>query len=172
MHIRILLIGLVWVLFGGCSKRYWFRNKIDLADSKKYSVKITVINQAPTFLSDQFVEVMRKSSAKELKRKGYFELPIDSPQFHFTLVLKVDSFNAGIRDFTKKTATYSTTPSKNYYTFRHTVKAILFNCEMRNYKQGWMQWEAADDLYYFGEDRDLGRSVGMVRYLIKSAKPR
>ncbi len=169
---RITILLLLMVLLGGCTKRYWFRTKIDTVNSKKYSVKITVINQSPEFLSDQFVEVMRKSSMKELKRKGYFELPIDSPQFHFVLTLKVDSFNAGVRNFTKNTAVYSTTPSRNYYTFRHTVKAILFNCEMRNYKQGWLQWEAEDDLYYFGEERDLGRSVGMVRHLIKTVKPR
>lgn len=172
MRTQFLILILISVLSGSCTKRYWFRNKIDTAQSKKYSVKISVVNQAPNFLSDYFIEVMRKSCAKELKRKGYFELPIDSPQFHFTLVLNVDSFNAGIRNYTKRNAVYSTSPSKDYYTFKHTVRAIMFTCEMRNYKQGWTQWEAVDDLYYFGEDRDLGRSVGMVRYLIKSAKPR
>lgn len=139
-----------------------------MPQSKKYSVKITIDNKAPDFLSDQFVEVMRKACVKELKRKGFYELPIDSPQFLFTLELKVDSFNAGIRGFTKKNAVYTPTPAKSYYTFKHTVKAIMFNCELRNYKGGWIQWEINDDLYYFGENRDIGRSEGMVRYLIRS----
>lgn len=139
-----------------------------MPQSKKYSVKITIDNRVPDLLSNEFEEVMRKACVKELKRKGFYELPIDSPQFHFTLVLKVDSFNAGIRE-SKPNAVYTPAPSKEYYTFKHTVKAIMFDCVLRNYKQGWKQWEIGDDLYYFGETRDIGRSEGMVRYLIRSA---
>lgn len=160
------------LLFCGCQKRYWFRSTIDIGNSKKYSVKITVINDAPDFLSDKFVEVMRKRSAKSLKHKGYFEVPIDSPQFHFILTLKVDSFNAGVRNYNRQSAIYTPTPQKNYYAFKHTVKAIMINCTLKNYKQGWTKWEVFDDLYYFGEYRDIGRSEGMVKALIKNATPR
>jgi hypothetical protein len=50
------------------------------------------------------------------------------------------------------------------------VKAILFDCRMENYKKKRIKWEANDDIYYFGEYRDIGRSEGMVRYIIKNVK--
>lgn len=153
-----------------CQKRYWFRTKIDLAGSKKYSVKVTVENRSPEFISQEFVDVMRKESAKQLKRKGFFELPIDSPQYHFNLVLFVDSFNSAVRSREKNAAFYAHVPQRNAYRFKHTVKAIFFNCKLTHYKQGWTQWEAKEDIYYFGESRDLGRGVGVVKYLIRTAK--
>lgn len=155
-------------LFCGCQKRYWFRSTIDIGNSKKYSVKITVINDAPDFLSDKFVEVMRKRSAKSLKRKGYFEVPIDSPQFHFILTLKVDSFNT----LYKANTVYTADKIIDSYRFKRTVKAIMIHCTLKNYKQGWTKWDVSDDLYYFGEYRDIGRSEGMVKALIKNASPR
>ncbi len=160
------------LLFNGCHQRYWYRNTIDIGDSKRYSVKVTVINYAPEFLSEEFVEVMRKASVKALKRRGYFEVPIDSPQFHFILTLKVDSFNAGIKNYDYQKTVYTITPQRNYYNFKHTVKAIMINCTLKNYKQGWNKWDIYDDLYYFGEYRDIGRSEGMVKALIKNATPK
>jgi hypothetical protein len=119
------------------------------------------------------LKILHKAAAKELKKKGYYEIPIDSPQFLFTLQMKVDSFNASrVSHYSKKYAMYSHTPESAPYSFGHTVKAIMFNCELRHYKQNWVKWDATDDVYYFGEYRDIGRSEGMVRYLIRSAKPR
>src|SRR6478736_6545501 len=113
---RLPLIAVCIVLIvSGCTKRYWFRLKIDVANSKRYSVKINVVNQTTSLLSNDFVEVMRKAAAKELKKKGYFELPIDSPQFLFTLYLKVDSFNAAEQIPPKEIALYTTDTVKPNY---------------------------------------------------------
>ena len=165
-------IFLCLLLLNGCNKRYWFRSKIDDGKSKKYSVKIIINNESPTILSDKFVAVMRHACVKGLKQKGYFEIPIDSPQFQYILTLRVDSFNASAGTFNAKKGIYTTAPQKGLKSFKHTVKAIEFDCQMKHYKKGWMQWQNADDIYYFGEYRDIGRSEGMVRYLIRTAEPK
>jgi hypothetical protein len=171
MNLNLKIIGLLLVIaLTSCQQRYWYRNKIDNGTSKKYSVKINMVNEAPGFIEQSFVDVMRKAAAKELRKKGYFEVPIDSPQFLFTLTIKVDSFNAGVKYFTKSLATYTEKPADAPYAFKRTVKAILFQCEMKSYKRGRRKWEISDDIYYFGEYRDIGRSEGMVRYLIKTVK--
>lgn len=169
MRISFFLIC-VLLLFSGCTKRYWFRLKIDSANSKRYSVKINILNQSSNLLSDDFAEIMRKAAAKELKRKGYFELPIDSPQFLFTLLLKVDSFNASEQIPPKEIALYADTVKPNYRSYHQTVKAVMIVGELKHYKRGWIKWIVADDVYYFGEYRDIGRTEGMVRYLIRTAK--
>jgi hypothetical protein len=183
----VKILGCVCILlFASCGKRYWYRTKIDLANSKKYSVKIKVVNASNGFFDKDFADVMHKAAAKELKKKGYFEVPIDSPQFLFTLVFKLDSFNAGIprnnevndtlnddiNHIDRKNAIYAAKPPGAPYAFKSTVKAIMFDCELRHYKHGWIKWKEADDIYYFGEYRDIGRSEGMVRHLIKIAKDR
>lgn len=169
MRIPFILICVLF-LFSGCTKRYWFRLKIDSANSKRYSVKINVLNQSTNLLSDAFAEIMRKAAVKELKKKGYFELAIDSPQFVFTLLLKVDSFNASEQIPPKEIALYADTVKPTYRSYNQTVKAVLVVCELKQYKRGWVKWINADDVYYFGEYRDIGRTEGMVRYLIRTAK--
>ena len=170
MRISFFILCIL-LLFSSCSKRYWFRLKIDVANSKRYSVKIKVLNQSANLLSDDFAEIMRKAAAKELKKKGYFELPIDSPQFLFTLLLKVDSFNASEQIPPKEIALYTAdTVKTNYRSYHQTVKAVMVVCELKHYKRGWVKWICADDVYYFGEYRDIGRTEGMVRHLIRTAK--
>lgn len=185
MRTSIFLICVLF-LFSGCTKRYWYRSKIDLAQSKRYSVKIEVVNSSSELLDKEFEQVMRDAATKELKKKGFFELPIDSPQFLFTLLLKVGSFNQserpGPRDLGLHLALESDTLLfKEMYgsggitstvsgSRSQQVKAVMIVCLMRNYKQGWVKWVCADDLYYFGEPRDMGRAEGMVRHLIRIAK--
>lgn len=169
MRLSIVVVCML-LLVSGCTKRYWFRLKIDVANSKRYSVKVNVVNQTSSLLSTDFVEVMRKAAVKELKKKGYFELPIDSPQFLFTLYLKVDSFNASEQVKPKEIALYTDTIKPNYRSYHQTVKAVMMVCELKHYKRGWVKWVNADDVYYFGEYRDIGRTEGMVRYLIRTAK--
>jgi hypothetical protein len=170
MRLRLIVVSILLIV-SGCTKKYWFRLKIDVANSKRYSVKMNIVNQTPSLLSNDFVEVMRKAATKELKKKGYYELPIDSPQFLFTLYLKVDSFNASEQIPPKEIALYTTdTVKPNYRSYNQTVKAVMMVCELKHYKQGWVKWINADDVYYFGEYRDIGRTEGMVRYLIRTAK--
>jgi hypothetical protein len=156
----LFIVGLM--LLASCNQRYWFRTKIDLANSKKYSVKISVVNCSPEMLPENFNAAMRHVSKKYLKRRGYYEVPIDSPQFHYTLSIKVDSFRVGGKPFYRR----------DIYSNSKNVKAILIEAKMVHYKKGWMQWENRDDIYYFGETRDVGRSMGVVRYLIRNAQPK
>ncbi len=149
MRMPILFLSLVMILLSGCTKRYWYRTKIDTKHSQKYSVKITIINEIPKHLSDEFVASMRKASLKVLERKGYFELPIDSPQFHYILTIRG--------------ATY-------LYRSNERFGYLDFTCEMRHYKHGWTLWEAADYLEYKKNKRDIPRSRGVVKHLIRAAE--
>jgi hypothetical protein len=163
----------ILILFSGCTKRYWYRTKIDLPNTKKYSVKINVVNESNNLLNKDFMDVMRKAAVKELKKKGYFELPVDSPMFLFTLVLKVDSFNASEKVPPREVSIYTAdTVKPNLRSYRQTVKAVMIVCELKHYKKGWIKWVNTNDVYYFGEYRDLGRTEGMVRLLIRTAKDR
>jgi hypothetical protein len=169
-NLQPLLLFFVLLSVMGCEQKYWFRIKIDVPHSNKYSVKVNVINQSNHLLSKDFEEIMRKSVVKELKKKGYFELPIDSPQFLFTLFLNVDSFNAAKKNHPKEIALYADSVRHNYRSYNQTVKAVMIVCELKHYKQGWVKWISADDVYYFGEYRDIGRVEGVVRHLIRIAK--
>lgn len=181
----VFLLTSILLLFTGCTKRYWYRTKIDLAKSKRYSVKIEVVNESNELLDKEFEKVMRESSVRALEKKGFFELPVDSPQFLFTLMFKVGSFSRGgqltPRDLglhmvsendsiLLQNAFHSGSSMTASGSRTEQVKAVMIVCLMRHYKQGWVKWVCADDLYYFGEPRDLGRAEGMVRHLIKIAK--
>jgi hypothetical protein len=164
------------VLLGGCGKRYWYR--ITLKDPKKKQlVKVNIQNLSPQFLSDEFAEEMRHAILKELKKKGYVLSVKDSPMYEFVLKLGIDSFNAGVRNYTKEHAEYVNEPSRlkstsSVYTFRKPVKAIMISCRLQIYRSKAMVWENNDDLYFFNEYmKDLGRCDGMIRYLIRNAEP-
>src|SRR5687767_13289623 len=89
------------VLLSGCGKRYWFRIKLRDAKKKQF-VKIDIQNLSPQFLSDEFADEMKHVVSKELKKRGYIQSVKDSPVFEFVLKLSIDSFNAGIRNYTKE----------------------------------------------------------------------
>jgi hypothetical protein len=167
MRLSVLIICIV--LFTGCSQRYWYRNKISLPYTQKFTVKVRVLNQSNNLLNAEFEEVMRKAAVKELKKKGYNEAPIDSPQFLFTLYLQVDSFDVsagGPREINPDRES----GRSEYRSANSTVRAVTMVCELKHYKQGWTKWVNSDDVYYFGEYRDIGRAEGMVRQLIHDAK--
>lgn len=171
----ILCILLCLLIVSGCGKRYWYR--IKLRDAKQlYSIKISILNMSPNYLSQEFVDELKVGCLKELKRKGYIPSVKDSPVFEFVLRIEVDSFNAGIRNYSKGYAEYVPDGSKpkgsGIYAFRKPVKAIMFDCRLQHFKTKMAVWDVSDDLYFFNDYmKDLGRSDGMVRYLIRNAEP-
>lgn len=165
-------------LLSSCGRRYWYR--IKLRDAKQlYSIRVSVMNLSPGYLSNEFGEELKVSCLKELRRKGYIPSVKDSPAFEFVLTMQVDSFNAGIRNYTKGYAEYipdaakPRSTSSGIYAFRKPVKALALDCRLQHYKTKIAVWDANDDLFFFNDYyKDLGRSDGMVRYLIRTAEPK
>jgi hypothetical protein len=170
-----LVVLLCLIMISGCGKRYWYR--IKLRDARQlYSIKVSMVNLSPQYLSQEFMDELKVGCLKELKRKGYIPSVKDSPVFEFVLRIEVDSFNAGIRNYTKDYAEYvpegSKTKGPAVYTFRKPVKAIMFNCRLQHFKTKVAVWDTSEDLYFFNDYmKDLGRSDGMIRYLIRTAEP-
>lgn len=175
MLLRKQLYGCICLLvlvFTGCTKRYWYRTKIDAPHSNKYSVKINIENRSPDRLNEDFVNAMHRSAAKALKKWGYFEAPVKSPRFIYTLTVGVDSFNQSVKHFDSKNLPGPGGIIRGSYNYAYGVSAIVFNSRLDYGKEAVTKWERMYDIYYFGEKRDISRSEGVVKFLIKTAEER
>jgi len=160
-------------IISGCGKRYWYRIKIRGQYKSTHAIKIEVRNYSPEFLSKAFEDKLIEVSRRQLKKVGYIVSPKDSPVFRFVLSMRVDSFNAVLRENQRPSFVvqnpydFSLKQSQmNYY--RNAVKNLLFECQFLPYKNPIPNWTVQNDLYFFNDyQRDLGRSAGMVRYIIK-----
>jgi hypothetical protein len=162
-----LIICLGIMLVSGCTKRYWFRSKIDVPHSKRYSVKINIVNRSPECLTGEFITAMHQAAAKYLQKWGYYETHIKSPTYIYTLTLRVDSFDQSRKRFDGQNI-----PPKLLLGDRNFVygeAAIVFTSEL-DHKQFGRKWSKFYDIYYFGEKRDISRSKGVVKLLIKMAE--
>ncbi|MES2560026.1 MAG: hypothetical protein V4590_09820 [Bacteroidota bacterium] len=172
--LRITILVFILVLAcAGCGQRYWYRLKLDGSSVKRYSVKVDVVNHTPKLISDDFETILKKGALKELKKNGYYETPKDSPDYFLVLQLAVDSFNMALYQQQTKIAMYSdsTVKAPNTYRFKKTVRAILMQCDLVQRKPLKRKWTGYEDIYYFNDYwRDVGRSEGVIRYLIRSAE--
>lgn len=164
-----IILCILMLLIGGCTKRYWFRTKIDVPRSNKYSVKINIENQSPELLNKTFCDEMHKAAAKALRKNGYYETGVKSPRFIYTLILRVDSFNQSIKHFDNQNIPHSLLLGN--YNYRYGVGAIVFGSKLDDTKYG-PKWDKYYDIYFFGEKRDISRSAGVVKFLIKTAEQR
>jgi hypothetical protein len=155
------------LLFSDCNKRYWYRTKIDVPRSNKYSVEIHIENQSPEILSKEFTDAMHKAAAKGLKKYGYYETHVKSPRYIFTLVLEMDSFNQSKRHFDNHNIPHSLLLGN--YNYAYGVGAIVFRSQLMDTRYG-PKWSKYYDIYYFGEKRDISRSAGVVKFLIKTSE--
>lgn len=162
-----IIFCILMLLIGGCTKRYWYRTKIDVPRSNKYSVKINIVNDSPELLTKQFCDEMHKAATKALKKNGYYETGVKVPKFNYTLVLRVDSFNQSIKHFDNQNIPHSLLLGN--YNYRYGVGAITFVSKLDDTKYG-PKWEKYYDIYFFGEKRDISRSAGVVKFLIKTAE--
>jgi hypothetical protein len=147
---NFLLTCLLILLFSGCTKRYWYRNKIDVPHSKKYSVEIKIVNRSPEFLNNEFIDAMHKAATKSLEKFGYYETRAKSTRFVYTLVLSVDSFYKPVNTL--------------YYKFG--IGHIIFKAQLDDTKYG-RRWSRDDYIHFFAEKRDVSRSASVVRHLIR-----
>lgn len=171
-HFRIFSIGLILFIFCGCGQRYWYRLKLDGSSVQRYTVKVDVVNHTPKLVSQDFESVLKRGALKELKKFGYYETPKDSPDFFLVLQLAVDSFNTALYHQQTKIAIYtdSVLTIPNAYKFNRTVRAVLMQCDLVKRKPLKRVWTNYEDIYYFGDfRRDVGRSEGVIRFLIRSA---
>lgn len=160
------------LILQGCGKRYWFRLKMDGSSVKRYSVKVDVVNHTPKLLPGEFEAELIKGAFKELKKFGYYETTKDSPDCYLVMQLAVDSFNTVMYREQTKIAIYtdSIIRSPNAYRLSRTVRAILMQCDLVQRKPLKRVWTNYEDIFYFNDyRRDVGRSEGVVRYLIRAA---
>lgn len=173
-NLRIIILSVILLLaFAGCGKRYWYRIKLDGSSVKRYTIKVNVVNHSPNLISNEFEEILKKGALRELKKTGYYETPKDSPDFFLVMQLAIDSFNMILYQEQKKIAIYSDSAVKapNVYRLKKTVRAVLMQCDLVQRKPLQRKWTAYEDIFYFNDYwRDIGRSEGVVRYLIRSAE--
>lgn len=171
-HFRIFSLGLILLIFSGCGQRYWYRLKLDGSSVQRYTVKVDVVNHTPKLVSSDFENILKRGALKELKKFGYYETPKDSPDYFLVLQLAIDSFNTALYHQQTKIAIYtdSVINSPNAYKFNRTVRAVLMQCDLVKRKPLKRVWTNYEDIYYFDDfRRDVGRSEGVIRFLIRSA---
>lgn len=171
---RFKIGGVIFLVFMlmGCGQRYWYRLKLDGSSIKRYTIKVDVVNHTPKLLSQDFEAILKKGALKELKKFGYYETPKDSPDYFLVLQLAIDSFNTALYNQQTKIAIYtdSVVKAPNAYKFNRTVRAILMQCDLVQRKPLKRKWTNYEDIFYFDDfRRDVGRSEGVVRFLIRSA---
>lgn len=164
-----LLVVVIILFFSSCQRRYWFRIKLRNEYKRTHATKIDIVNYSPNVLSKNFELVMLAACKKQLKKAGYVFSPKDTPAFRFELTLEVDTFSIGDKGYRRSPIPSNIFKQGQYfYNYRNNVKAILFECNMYPYKKSIPNWSSRQDNYFFNdEERDLGRSVGTVRYLIR-----
>ncbi|MFA9212685.1 MAG: hypothetical protein ACEQSR_02425 [Candidatus Methylacidiphilales bacterium] len=166
MKSRLYLLSIVLLLLSSCQKRYWYRSFVFGSSKNLVPVNLIIQNESPTLLTETFEKEMRAACEKQLLKKGYKVVP-KKATFQFKLVIKVDKFTVN------GLAHYGGERTMLYPYFDKEVKAILFECILTQSKKdlNWTVWENTNDLYFFGKQkRDMRRSRGMVKYLIRSAK--
>lgn len=166
MKLRLWLIPIVLLLLSSCQKRYWYRSFVFGSSKNLVPVNIVIQNESPTLLTETFEKEILAACEKQLLKKGY-KATTKKAIFQFILVIKVEKFKVN------GLAHYGGERTILYPYFDKEVKAILFECVLTQSKKDltWKVWENSNDLYFFGKQkRDMRRSRGMVKYLIRSAK--
>ncbi len=164
---QILFIGLLSViLLSSCQRRYWYRSFVWGSSKSEIPINITIINESPNSISSDFQNAILATCEKQLLKKGY-KVTSKKTNFQFQIKLKVESYNvSGL-------AHYGGEKTSLIPYYNKDVQAILFECNLFQNKKdlNWKVWENNNDLYFFDKKkRDLRRSKGMVKYLIRSAK--
>lgn len=163
----ILFIAIFALLsLSSCQKRYWYRSFVWSNSKNDLPVNISIVNESPMAISPEFEKAILATCEKQLLKKGYKVITKKAP-YQFKIVLKVESYT--VSGF----AHYGGERTSLIPYYNKDVQAILFDCSLVQIKKdlNWKVWENNNDLYFFDrEKRDLRRSKGMVRYLIRSAK--
>lgn len=164
-NIYILSVFLILIL-SSCQRRYWYRDFVWSSAKNDELANIKIINETPQVLTADFEKEILAACKKQLLKKGYKVVEKKAP-FEFSLTMKVESYNvSGL-------AHYGGRITILYPYYNKDVKAILFNCTLKQSKKDlvWKVWENNNDLYFFSKPkRDTRRSISMVKYLIRSAK--
>jgi hypothetical protein len=163
-------VGLL-MLLSGCTKRYWYRVKIDVPRSNKYSVQINIVNENKELISHAYEEAMHQAAAKALRKMGFYETRVKEPTYNYTLTLRIDTFNQEKRYFDHKNVPETTSIIMGNYNHQHGVAAIVFFARL-DHKNSGTQWSKYYDIYFFGEKRDIQRGKGVVKFLIRTSNER
>lgn len=163
----ILIIAIFALLsLSSCQRRYWYRSFVWSNSKNDLPVNISITNESPGTISPEFEKAILATCEKQLLKKGY-KVSTKKTLYKFNIKLKVESYTvSGL-------AHYGGERTSLIPYYNKDVQAILFECSLFENKKDlkWKVWENNNDLYFFDrEKRDLRRSKGMVRYLIRSAK--
>jgi len=154
------------LLLSSCQKRYWYRSFVLGSSKNLIPINLSIQNESQALLTKTFENEMLAACEKQLFKKGY-KVILKNTTFQFKLIVKVEKFRVN------GLAHYGGERTMLYPYFDKEVKAILFECVLTQSKKdlNWTVWENTNDLYFFGKQkRDMRRSKGMVKYLIRSAK--
>lgn len=145
------------IFFTSCQERYWYRVKIPVLwhSQPLRKIHLTVNNNSPVYLSNQFKNNIRAFYLKKLSNFGFEETKKDTPEFNFEVELQVDSFHtSGVYKF-----------NKQYYNYKNFVLQLSISYLITNPKKGIKVWENKNEQYFFEvESKDFRRSKSMIRY--------
>jgi hypothetical protein len=152
------------LLFTGCNKRYWYRQKISLSISKPKPYKGTVwvefSNKTVEHLNGNYEQPILNSAYKEFKRIGLTKKESSEADYKFKINLYLDS------SITGRPSPYSISSTRFYKN-----KALNLEYEFVHIKTGKIIRRFNEDIYFFDDTyRDIGRCAHMVRYAVKALR--
>ena len=152
----------------GCSQRYAFRSKVFVFKKQTIPISIQINNESPVIFSKSFEAQIRKTCEKKLMTRGFGPpKKKQTPLYHFELSLQVDSF---IVPHAFRTSAYPN--PKMVDGGLVNVKAIVLEANFTHIKNKSVIWKDEYDLYFFNQEKkDLRRTKGVCKYLIKQIKP-
>jgi hypothetical protein len=157
-------LAALFLLLSGCEHRYWYRHKIKAA--KRKTVHLYVVNHSPGFISRKFENAIEQTCVYALHKKGY-EVVKDTPEYHFFVHMKVDSFYTKSKWFLQNGYNIFKPTYTSYYS-DNNVKEISFEYNLVNPDNELLFWESRSEFFYFdNEGRDLRRSKSMINYALK-----
>lgn len=167
----IPFLAIVCILMAGCEKRYWYRQKVRVFtfNRKVKTMRYTVNNFSPQFLSNKYEKEMEDYGFKKLYKKGFEESKRDTPQYIVTISFRVDSFKTEYSRHFMVGRTYrvrksdDSNPIYEYYAGSDMVKQITIEYSLYHVKTQFKLWETKSELYFLDNEwRDISRSKSMM----------
>jgi uncharacterized protein YktA (UPF0223 family) len=160
---HIAIFALIVLTLGGCQKRYWYRQKIDLRLLKKPyqgTVHVTFTNLTPKELVGDYEKKSMASAYRSFKRIGLRKSEnLEKSDYHLDVEIYIDSIIS-------KRPTGFGISAKELQT-----KSLNIDFVFRDVKNKRVLHKFHHDIFFFDYPaRDVGRCAHMVKHSVLNLK--
>lgn len=172
-----ILLVFLWMVFGGCTKRYWFRAKVPGKVKELHTVKVNIINTTPGYISPFFVNLYEEKVYKSLSKFGFVKASKDTAEYNFTIAMGVEMVSTtGISRFGRGNTTQENGPEVTTYRpimyeiqrYERSVANINFKYSLAMPGKHMILWTRDDYVYLKRKDsKDVNRSISVLKLALR-----